>query len=97
MVAPENPPSPYSARRQNPALVALADDEGFVGFALRLRDIGQQPAEPRPTHRRAGEPAIIITLRQAHPTFCPWLAGLALHLQRTELPCSSPSSEDLRV
>ena len=31
---------------------ALAGDEGFAGFALRLRDIGQQPAEPRPTHRR---------------------------------------------
>src|SRR5215469_237361 len=32
------------------------------------RDVGQQPAE-RPIHRRAGEPAIIITLRPAHPTF----------------------------
>jgi hypothetical protein len=47
VVAPENPPSP-SARRQNPALVALAGDEGFAGFAPRLRDIGQQLAEARP-------------------------------------------------
>jgi len=28
--------------------VALAGDEGFAGFALRLSDIGQQLTEPRP-------------------------------------------------
>ena len=30
----------------NPALVTLAGDEGFAGFALRLRDIGQQLGSP---------------------------------------------------
>src|ERR1700751_2002591 len=33
------------------------------------RDVGEQPLQSRPTHRRAGEPAVIITRAQAHPAF----------------------------
>src|SRR6516225_1943564 len=45
--------------------------------------------QSRPTDRRAGEPAVIITRAQAHPAFVPLagdegLAGLALRLQRIE-------------
>src|SRR5271169_6177444 len=53
------------------------------------RDVGEQPLQSRPTHRRAGEPAVIITRAQAHPAFVALagdegLAGLALRLQRIE-------------
>src|SRR6185437_7800465 len=53
------------------------------------RDVGEQLLQSRPSHRRAGEPAIIITLRQAPPAFVPLavdegLAGFALRLQRIE-------------
>src|SRR6516164_2422740 len=45
--------------------------------------------QSRPTDRRAGEPAVIITRAQAHPAFVPLagdegLAGLALRKQRIE-------------
>ena len=50
------------------------------------RDVGEQPLQSRPTHRRPGEPAVIITRAQAHPAFVALandegLAGLALRLQ----------------
>jgi hypothetical protein len=50
------------------------------------RDVGEQPLQSRLTHRRAGEPAVIITRAQAHPVFVvltgdKGLAGLALRLQ----------------
>src|SRR6516164_11260687 len=53
------------------------------------RDIGEQPLQSRPTHRRAGEPAVVITRGQAHPAFVPLaaderFAGFALRLQRIE-------------
>jgi hypothetical protein len=53
------------------------------------RDVGEQPLQRRPIHRRAGEPAVAITLRQTHPAFVPLtgdegLAGFALRLQRIE-------------
>src|SRR6516164_9128376 len=52
-------------------------------------DVGEQPLQSRPTHRHAGEPAVIITRTQAHPAFVALagdegLAGLALRLQRIE-------------
>jgi hypothetical protein len=45
--------------------------------------------QSRPTHRRAGEPAVIIPCEPAHPAFVALagdegLAGLALCLQRIE-------------
>src|ERR1700680_4349197 len=47
-------------------------------------------AQSRPVHRRAGEPAVIISRPQADPAFMPLavdegLAGFALRLQRIEL------------
>src|SRR6266404_344243 len=47
------------------------------------------PLQSRPIHRRAGEPAVIVSRAQAHPAFLPLavdegLAGLALRLQRIE-------------
>src|SRR5580704_676915 len=54
------------------------------------RDVLKQPLQSRPVHRRAGEPAVIISRVQAHPAFVPLavdegLAGFALRLQRIEL------------
>src|SRR6516225_7672596 len=54
------------------------------------RDVGEQLLQSRPTHRRAGEAAVIITRAQAHPAFVALagdegLARLALRLQRIEL------------
>jgi len=45
--------------------------------------------QSRPSHRRAGEPAIIVPHAQAHPAFVALaadegLASLALRLQRIE-------------
>jgi hypothetical protein len=53
------------------------------------RDVGEQPLQSRPIRRRAGEPAVIISLGQACPTFVPLagdegFAGLARRLQRIE-------------
>src|SRR5208282_1176518 len=53
------------------------------------RDVGEQPLQSRPSHRRAGEPAVIITRAQAHPAFVALagdegLASLALRKQRIE-------------
>src|SRR6516165_5532082 len=53
------------------------------------RDVGEQPLQSRPAHRRAGEPTVIIPGAQAHPAFVALasdkgLAGLALRLQRIE-------------
>src|ERR1700730_4914136 len=53
------------------------------------RDVGGQPLKRGPVHRRAGEPAIVISRAQAHPAFVPLavderLAGFALRLQRIE-------------
>ena len=56
----------------------------------RMRgDVGEQPMQSRPFHRRAGEPAIVITGAQAHPAFVQLaadegFAGFALCLQRIE-------------
>src|SRR5207248_9591628 len=49
----------------------------------------EQPLQSRPIHRRAGEPAIIITGTQANPALVALagdegLTGLALRLQRIE-------------
>src|SRR6516165_6180958 len=67
--------------------VDLVDDDRID--ATR-RDVVKQPLQRRPIHRRPGEPAIVITLRQAYPAFLlltvdESLAGLALRLQRVEL------------
>jgi len=52
-------------------------------------DVGEQLLQGRPRHRRAREPAVIITSGQAHPTLMALtvderLAGFALRLQRIE-------------
>ena len=52
--------------------------------------VGEQPLQSRPIHRRAGEPAVIITRGKANPAFVALtgdegLAGFALRLQRIEL------------
>src|ERR1700719_1250815 len=44
--------------------VDLVDDNGIDA---PCRDVGEQPLQSRPTHRCAGEPAIIITRAHAHP------------------------------
>src|SRR5262249_8487165 len=54
------------------------------------RNVGEQPLQSRPIHRRAGEPAVIIACTQANPAFVPLagdegFTGLALCLQRIEL------------
>ena len=66
--------------------VDLVDDHNID---TSCRDVGEQPLQRRPTHRRAGEPAVIITGAQAHPAFVALtgdkgLAGLALCKQRIE-------------
>ena len=78
--------------------VDLVDDHNIDPSC---RDVGEQPLQSRPTHRRAGEPAVIITRAQADPAFVALagdegLAGLALRKQRIEF-LLQPSSEDLRV
>ena len=35
------------------------------------RDVGEQPLQRRPIHRRAGEPAVVISRAQARPAFVP--------------------------
>jgi len=67
--------------------VDLVDDHGIDP---PRRDVGEQLLQRRPLHRRAGEPAVVISLGQAHPAFVPLavdesLAGFALRLQRIEL------------
>jgi hypothetical protein len=59
--------------------------------------VGEQPLQSRPIRRRAGEPAAVITLRQAHPAFVSLavdesLAGLALRLQRMNIAAVTPAS-----
>ncbi len=54
------------------------------------RDVSEQLLQSRPSHRGAGEPAVIISRGEAHPSFVPLtvdegLAGFALCLQRIEL------------
>jgi hypothetical protein len=54
------------------------------------REVGEQLLQSGPSHRGAGEPAVVITFRQAHPAFVPLardegLTGFALRLQRIEL------------
>src|SRR6516165_2932911 len=66
--------------------VDLVDDHDIDA---PCRDVGEQPLQSRPTHRRAGEPAIIVPRAQAHPAFVALaadegLAGLALRKQRIE-------------
>jgi hypothetical protein len=66
--------------------VDLVDDDDIHPSC---RNVGDQPLQGRPIHRRAGEPAIIISLGQAYPAFMALtanegLAGLALRLQRIE-------------
>src|SRR5271167_2471849 len=66
--------------------VDLVDDHDIDA---PCRDVGEQPLQSRPTHRRAGEPAVVITRVQAHPAFVALagdegLASLALRLQRIE-------------
>jgi hypothetical protein len=63
--------------------VDLVDDNGIDPTRC---DVGEQPLQSRPTHRRAGEPTIVIPRAQAHPAFVhlaadKGLAGLALRLQ----------------
>ena len=63
--------------------VDLVDDHDIDALC---RDVGEQPLQSRPTHRRAGEPAVIITCAQAHPAFVALagdkgLAGFALRKQ----------------
>src|SRR5262245_63237258 len=53
------------------------------------------PLQSRPIHRRAGEPAIIISLGQAYPAFVALtadegFASFALRLQRIEFPARAP-------
>src|SRR5438445_2753705 len=53
------------------------------------REVSQQLLQSRPIHRRAREPAVIISRAQADPAFLPLaldkgLAGFALRLQRIE-------------
>jgi hypothetical protein len=50
--------------------------------------VGPYSSTAPPVMRSATMPRILSRMR---------VAGLALRLQRIELPCSSPSSEDLRV
>jgi hypothetical protein len=62
--------------------VDLVDDHGVDP---PRRDVGEQPLQRRPTHRCAGEPAVIIPRAQAHPAFVALagdkgLAGLPLRL-----------------
>ena len=52
-------------------------------------DVGEQPLQSRPIHRRAGEPAVVVTSGYACPPLVALagdesLAGLALRLQRVE-------------
>jgi hypothetical protein len=52
-------------------------------------DVGEQSLQRRPIHRRAGEPAVVISRGQADPAFFALaadkgLAGLALRLQRVD-------------
>ena len=67
--------------------VDLVDDDGVDPPRL---NIGEQLLQSGPIHRRAGEPAVIISRALAHPAFVPLavdegLAGFALRLQRIEL------------
>ena len=50
------------------------------------RDVGEQPLQRRPLHRRTGEPAVVKSRGQAHPAFVPLavdegLAGFTLRPQ----------------
>ena len=45
--------------------VDLVDDDGIDP---PRRDVGEQPLQSRPIHRRAGEPAIVISLRAGTPS-----------------------------
>ena len=64
--------------------VDLVDDDGIDPTR---RDVGEQPLQSGAIDRRAGEPAVIISLGQAYPSLVALagdegLAGLALRLQR---------------
>src|SRR5215472_49727 len=48
--------------------VDLIDDHGIEP---PRRDVAEEPLQGRPIHRRAREPAIVITTGQAHPAFLP--------------------------
>ena len=53
------------------------------------RDVGEQPLQRRPLHRRTGEPAVVKSRGQAHPAFVPLavdegVTGFALRPQRIE-------------
>src|SRR5262249_6719256 len=66
--------------------VDLVDDDNIDPTR---RDVGEQPLQSRSIHRRAGEPAVVISLGQACPSFVSLagdegLTGLALRLQRIE-------------
>jgi hypothetical protein len=67
--------------------VDLVDDHGVDP---PRSEVGEQLLQSRAIHRRAGEPAVIISRAQVHPPFVPLagdegLAGFALRLQRIEL------------
>ena len=79
----------------NEGEIVVASKEGLHAAPLNhgvdptRRDVGEQPLQSGPIHRCAREPAVVITLRQAHPAFVPLavdegLASLALGLQRVE-------------
>src|SRR5215831_17695855 len=66
--------------------VDLVDDDSIDPSC---RDVGERLLQSGPVHRRAREPAIVITSRQAYPALVPLavdegFAGLALGLQRIE-------------
>src|ERR1700740_1403893 len=63
--------------------VDLVDNDGVDP---PRREVSQQPLQTRPTHPRAGEPALIKSRAQAAPAFLPLaldegLAGFTLRLQ----------------
>jgi hypothetical protein len=64
----------------------VVDDDGVDPAR---RDVGQQLPQSGSIHRRAGEPAVVVSLGQAHPALVSLavdesLTGLALRLQRIE-------------
>src|SRR5947208_12176711 len=63
--------------------VDLVDDNGIDPTR---RNVGEQSLQSRSLHRRAGEPAIVVSFGEADPAFVPLagdegLAGFALRLQ----------------
>ena len=78
--------------------VDLVDDHGVDP---PRREVGEQLLQSGPIHRRAGEPAVIISRGRHTQPSCRWLLMKASQASRcacSELnSCSSPSSDDLRV